>query len=164
MDLLQMAGHLSLEFDAVVEGVFTSGSFNAVVLWLPNKRGIGLTHLEGRDADGTAELAVIRETVPVRDVEYQGTPWRFDYSTPVTIDVKPGMDLDGARAALRILRELPGIDPRDQRDTRKLRPKGFVHYGRNRTVCGDLGPDDVATETIREIRCLPCMVEVHRTV
>lgn len=128
MDVMQAAGHLSLEFGATVEGPFTESGKTSVRVWLPNKRGISLLHWEGRHAEGAAELAVIRESLPGGyALEDGATPWRIDYSTPVTREhedaavraggVVLGTDLDGAREALRTLRELPVIDPRDQRST-----------------------------------------------
>lgn len=165
MDLTQMAGHLSLEFGVAMEGPFgVPEGHTTVKLWLPNRRGVSLSYFPERDKPGTTDLAVLRETVPERGKDYDGTPSRLDYSTPVTIDTITGADLDIMRAALRILRELPEVDVWDMRSTRDLRAKGFVHYGHSTTACGSLGPDDTVTEHISGIRCLPCMVEVHRPV
>jgi hypothetical protein len=164
MDLMQMAGHLSLEFGVTMEGPFGGPHMRTVRLWLPNRRGVSLLVRAGHHDPGTAELLVFREKLPDPDVIYQGmTPWREDYSTVVTIDSLT-VDMDKARAALRILRELPEIDVRDMRDTRELRSAGFVHYGHSTTACGNLWPNDTVTEHIKGIRCLPCMVEVHRPV
>lgn len=130
MELMQTAGHLSLEFSAVVEGPFTEGDTRSVRVWLDNKRGVSLAHKADRDAAGTFELAVIRESIPGGYVLGDGaTPWRLDYSTPFTAEsgdpavramgVAPGSDLSTARVALFMLGKLPAIDPRDQRSTRK---------------------------------------------
>ncbi|MCP9209544.1 hypothetical protein [Streptomyces cucumeris] len=118
MDLMSVAGNLSLEFGAVVEGPFGTEGHQVVKVWLPNRRGLSLSQMAGRDEPGTAELAVIRESVPIRGEESYGTPRRFDYSTPVTDDVVPGADLDRMRRALRTLGDMPDADPRDQRSTR----------------------------------------------
>ncbi|MFE0472597.1 hypothetical protein ACFW2V_13380 [Streptomyces sp. NPDC058947] len=164
MDLMQMAGHLSLEFGVVVEGPFGGSNMQSVRLWMPNRRGLSLLFRPGIDKPGTVDMLVIREKLPDSDVTYTGTPWRDDYSTPITNDHLPGTDIDTARAALRILRELPEVDVRDLRNTRDMRAKGFIHYGHSTTACGDLGPDDTVTEHVSGIRCLPCMVGVHRSV
>lgn len=161
---MQMAGHLSLEFGAVVEGPFGGPNMSSVRVWLPNRRGLSLLSRAGIDKPGTVDLLVIREMLPGPEVTYTGTPWRDDYSTVITSDHLSGTDLDMARGALRILRELPEIDVRDLRNTRELRAPGFVHYGYDTTACGNLGPTDTATEHVTGIRCLPCMVEVHRAV
>lgn len=174
-DMMQVAGHLSLEFGATVEGPFTEAETTVVRVWLPNKRGISLAHKEGRDADGVAELAVIRESVPDMDTRdsADGVPWRVDYSTPVTTDADspavrvtgmvPGTDLDGAREALRVLRDLPEIDPRDQRPTDRL--WSAVHYGENHPACGGaLRNNDECTTDLKQVRCLDCLEEVNRSV
>lgn len=163
MNPVQIAAAMSLEFGAVMEGPDVAGDLTHLVLWLPNGRGLSLKHHEGYDAPGTVEILPVREKAPDRAVEYNGTPFRHDYSTPVTIDVKQGADIDTVRAALRILRELPKIDITDLRDTRELR-RPAVHYGYDRSLCGTLRPDESLTQTVKDIRCLPCMVEVHRAV
>jgi hypothetical protein len=122
MDALQVAGHLSLEFNAAVEGPFTGPHKGDQVarVWLANKRGISLMW---KADTGRIDMITIRETVPLRDVTYDGTPWRTDQSTPVvnggesagTSDVV----LKAARKAVAVLRDLPAIDPRDQHSTRR---------------------------------------------
>lgn len=167
MDAMQMAGHLSLEFGAVVEGPFKGpddGDQTAQV-WLPNKRGVSLWW---QAATGDVDLIVIRETVPERGKEYDGTPWRSDFSTPV---VNGGMlgatALEGARKALEILRGLPMIDPRDLRNTLPVETREWsaVHYGADRPACGaSLREDDTCTTVIKDVRCLDCLEETSRAV
>lgn len=167
MELMQMAGHLSLETGAEVEGPYGDESRRTVTLWLPNRRGIALTWCEGRDAPGTGEMAVIREVVPEGDVSPYGTPWRLDYSTSITDDTVPGTDLIGARDALRTLRGLSEIDPRDLRTTRRAggREQEAKHYGASRTACGAaVETDDMCTETIKDVRCPDCLEAINRSV
>jgi hypothetical protein len=120
MDALQLAGHLSLEFGAEVEGPFPGPHEGDQVarVWLRNKRGISLLW---QPAYGTIDMIVIRETVPDPDVTYVGTPWRTDQSTPIVNGGEsagaPDVVLKAAREAVAILRDLPAIDPRDQRST-----------------------------------------------
>lgn len=111
---MQLAGHLSLEFDAAVEGPFDVGDEkSAVRVWFSNKRGLSLLSRKG-----TVELITVRETVPVRGKTYDGTPWRADYGTPVKNGgILPDVTLDKAREAAATVRGLPKIDPRDQRPT-----------------------------------------------
>lgn len=119
MTPLQMAGHLSLEFGAEVEGPFGEPGHISVRVWFPNKRGMSLIQRDGIEIPGTVQALVIRETIPVSDVECEGTPWRGDYSTPITNNVRGGMTIDDVREAVVTLRNLPAIDPRDQRSTRR---------------------------------------------
>lgn len=119
MDAMQMAGHLSLEFGAAVEGPWAGPQEGDQVarVWLPNKRGVSLLWYAASDM---VDLIVIRETMPERGTEYDGTPWRSDYSTPAVNGGMLGVvALDAARGALEILRNLPAIDPRDQRSTQR---------------------------------------------
>lgn len=166
MDAMQMAGHLSLEFGATVEGPWAGpldGDQGARV-WLPNKRGVSLLW---RTASDEIDMIVVRETVPASDVTYTGTPWRTDYSTPVPNAGHPAASLEVAREAVTVLRDLPEIDPRDQRSTQRddVRQWSAVHYGEGRPACGGtLRDDDKCTTDMKRVRCLNCLEEVNRTV
>lgn len=168
MDLMQWAAHLSLQSGVGVEGPFGCTERRSVVLWLPNRRAVSLLHRAGIDAPGTVDLVVCRETVAEFGTDYDGaTPRRLDYSTPVTNDHRDGMTLDDVREALAVLRDLPEIDPRDQRSTG--RPGGrqwtAVHYGESRPACGAaLRDDDTCTTVIKDVRCPDCLEAVNRAV
>lgn len=116
MDLVQMAGHLSLEFGAEVDGPYGYGTEtgSTVRVWLSNGRGVSLTHRPDRDAEGEAEILVIREVHDGRG----GMTSVHDYGTPVTSDVVPGADLDRMRAALAVLRDMPESNRYDLRTNR----------------------------------------------
>lgn len=164
MDAMQLAGHLSLEFGATVEGPWTGPEDGDSVarVWFPNKRGLSLRH---RAATDEIDMIVIRETVPERGVSYEGTPWRSDYGTPVTNAGHPAATLEIARDAARVLADLSGIDPRDQRSTRRddVRQWSAVHYGESRPACGlTLRDDDECTTDMKRVRCLDCLEEVNR--
>lgn len=122
MDALQMAGHLSLEFGAVMEGPFPWAKGERVVrLWLPNRRGLSL--LDCRHVGGV-QFAAIREAVSTVGVPDCGTPFAFDY-----LVIPPGggpsllggerqeVTLKDVREAMITLRDLPEIDPRAPRST-----------------------------------------------
>lgn len=105
---LTMAGFLSLEFSAAVEGPYGQ---ETVRVWLGNGRGVSLTHDPERDAAGRVELMVIREVID----GHGGTDSVHDYSTPVTNDTVPSQSLDDVRAALTVLRDMPASDRYDLR-------------------------------------------------
>lgn len=114
MDLMQMAGHMSLEFSAAVEGPYGSDRGSTVRVWLDNGRGVSLTHEPERDEPGRVELMVIREVID----GHGGTDSVHDYSTPVTSDVEPSQNIDDVRAALTVLRDMPESDRYDLRSSR----------------------------------------------
>lgn len=166
MDAMQMAGHLSLEFGAVVEGPFTDpqDGDQVVKVWLPNRRGLSLLWRAETD---DIEFRTIRETVPVHGVEYNGTPVMFDYSTPlVNGGERDRVTLDEAREAMTVLRGLPNVDPRDLRSTwRDARKWSTVHYGESRPACGEaLRNDDTCTTVVKDVRCMDCLEAVNRPV
>jgi hypothetical protein len=169
MDALQVAGHLSLEFGAAVEGPFTGPHKGDQVarVWLANKRGVSLLW---QPAYGRIDMITIRETVPDRDVTYDGTPWRTDQSTPVVNGGEsagaPDVVLKAARRAVAVLRGLPAIDPRDQRSTQRddVRQWSAVHYGESLPACGGtLRDDDECTTDLKRVRCPNCLEEVNRS-
>jgi|SRR5690606_6811862 len=164
MDAMQMAGHLSLEFGVTVEGPFAGpGEGDQVArVWFPNRRGLSLLWRVEKDG---VDMIVIRETVPVSGQRYEGTPWRSDFSTPVVNGGHPSATLDVAREAATVLRDLPEIDPRDQRSTMPVREWSAVHYGESRPACSaTLREDDRCTVVIADVRCLDCLEVVQAEV
>jgi hypothetical protein len=107
MDALQMAGHLSLEYGAVVEGPWRGpqNGDQVVRVWLPNGRGLSLLWRAETDE---IDMITVRETVAERGREGGETPWVTDRTTPVPNGgEKRPLTLDYAREALTVLRGLP---------------------------------------------------------
>ena len=118
MDLMQMAGHLSLEFGAEVEGPYGTDDSQSVRLYLNNGRGVSLAYLAERDAPGYAELVVLREIFDGRESGSDTFRWVHDYSTPVTWDVVPSCSLDDVRKHLATLRDMAESNRYDLRTGR----------------------------------------------
>lgn len=96
MDLMQMAGHLSLEFDAVVYGPYGGPSQDMVHVIRPDGYGVALLLGEGKgqapeSQPGKLDVWNIRETDEPHMVDMSNT-WDM---------VRFATDLDGAREALR---------------------------------------------------------------
>lgn len=96
MDLMQMAGHLSLEFDAVVTGPWSGPNQNMVHVIKPDGYGVALMMGPGKalafeSRPGGLDVWHIRETPDPNLVDMSSTRAMIRYDT----------DLDGAREALR---------------------------------------------------------------
>lgn len=97
MDLMQMAGHLSLEFDAVVVGPWERPTQDMVIITKADGCGVALMMGPGK--------ALALESVPggldvwqVR--ERPGGQGLYDMSNARSV-IRYNTDLDGAREALR---------------------------------------------------------------
>lgn len=98
MDLMQMAGHLSLEFGAVVTGPWGTDSDRQAMVHVMRPDGYGVALMMGpgkslsfESVPGGLDVWQIRETSDPNIVDLSNTPDMIRYNT----------DLDGARAALR---------------------------------------------------------------
>lgn len=92
MDLMQMAGHLSLEFDATVTGPFMNRGERVVHVMRPD--GYGVAVLAAPESEpGKFDVWSIRKTSDPHKVDVSNTPDM----------VRFGTDLDGAREALRVV-------------------------------------------------------------
>lgn len=97
MTLMQMAGHLSMEFDAVVTGPLNKGQAQEMVHVIrPDGYGVALMMGPGKalsfeSVPGGLDVWQIRETADPNIIDMSNGVAMIRYDT----------DLDGARAALR---------------------------------------------------------------
>ncbi|AYD81487.1 hypothetical protein SEA_JUSTBECAUSE_332 [Streptomyces phage JustBecause] len=96
MDLMQIAGHLSLEFGAVVTGPFKGERQDSVHVMRPDGYGVMLMMGPGKalaveSRPGGLDVWQIRETDDPSVIDISNTRDMIRYDT----------DLDGAREALR---------------------------------------------------------------
>jgi hypothetical protein len=96
MDLIQMAGHLSVEFDAVMTGPYKGPNQDMVHIIKPDGYGVALMMGPGKglaweSRPGGLDVWNIRETDDPNVVDMSSTRAMIMYAT----------DLDGAREMLR---------------------------------------------------------------